>query len=220
MDCLYLNILNVPYIDPTFDRCAAALEWLSGADLRGCEQFYVPCASAAIHLLCRVDQKPELTYTTRALSDAYYQTEANKGLTQKFAEGLSMRVRSSRCIDGMVTETIPYALWMLSAGEGSSALCRPASSLEILNKAEQRAFRSHMITLHTLGLTYVVATEDDQGAYSSPKNRNTQSIRMVLEPPIDRLLQFHQLNVRPSDQRKEIPPAVSVFMWTSLNTQS
>lgn len=211
-----MNLLNVSYIDPTFDRCAAALEWLSGADLRSIQQYYVPCASAALHLLCRVEQKPDLIYTTRALSDAHYQTEANRGLTHKFAEGFSAQVRSSRCTDVIVQETVPYVLWMLSAGEGSSALVRPASSVEILNQSERKAFQSHTATLCTLGLTYVAATEDDQvNGRFSPRNRGPQTINMVLEPPIDRLVHFQQLCVRLSDRRKEIPPAVSHFNFSS-----
>lgn len=194
--------MNVSYIDPTFDRCAAALEWLSGADLRSIQQVYVPCASAAVHLLCRVEKKPDLTYTTRALSDAAYQTETNRGLTHKFAEGLPPHIRNSRCSDVIAKETIPYALWMLSAGDGTSALCRPASSTEILNKAEKQAFRSHTQTLHTLGLTYVASTDEDQFVGGG---RPTPTVQMVLEPPIDRIVQFRQLRTRPSDQRKEIP---------------
>jgi len=212
MDCLYLNILNVSYIDPTFDRCAAALQWLSGADLRGMQKMYVPCAAAALHLLCRVEQKPDLTYTTRALTDVNYQREANMGLATKFAEGLSAKYRGSRSLNVIVRDTIPYALWMLSAGEGSAALSRPASSVEILNKKEQQSFTTHVETLHALGLTYVAATEEFEGAEQafSPKNKHGGDMtHMILEPPIDRLVHFNYLNRRPENRREPIPSAVS-----------
>lgn len=208
LDCLYLNLLNVSYIDPTFDRCSSAMEWLSGADLYRASartRQQVSCAAAAVHLLCRVEQSPDLTYTTRALSDAHYQHEANIGLKQKFADGLSVKVRSSRGCDVMATETIPYALWMLSAGEGSSALTRPASSVEILNKFEQMSFFLHAETLRNLGLTYkAVADDEDKSTVRSPYRKEARSNKMVLEPPIDRFVQFQDLHV----PRKEIPPAV------------
>ena len=217
LDCLYLNILNVSYIDPTFDRCAAALQWLSGADHRGVQERYVPCAAAALHLLCRVEQKPELTYTTRSITDNRYQMEANKGLTHKFAEGLAAQFRGSRSSDIMAKDTIPYALWMLSAGEGSSALARPASSVEILKKRELQSFESHVATLHSLGLTYVVATEDFEGAYSPKNHQMGQTTQMILEPPIDRLVQYQCLNRRHEHRRQDIPSAVSnLFVPRSL----
>ena len=77
LDTMYLNMFNVSYIDPTFDRCAAALQWLSIADNRSFQHVFTPCVAAAVHLLCRVEHKPELTYTTRELTDNRYQLEAN-----------------------------------------------------------------------------------------------------------------------------------------------
>ena len=204
--------MNVSYIDPTFDRCAAAMQWLSGADTRGSQARYVPCAAAALHLLCRVEQKPDLTYTTRSITDNRYQMEANKGLTLKFAEGLAAQFRGSRSSDIMARDTIPYAVWMLSAGEGSGALVRPASSVEVLKKQELHSFESHVATLHSLGLTYVAATEDFEGAYQahSPKNNQVgQTIQMILEPPIDRLVQYQLIRRAHEHRRQDIPPAVS-----------
>lgn len=191
------------YIDPTFDRCSAALQWLSGADNKSIQHFYVPCAAAALHLLCRVEQKPELTYSTRELMDNRYRLEANLGLTHKFAEGLSPQYRGSRTSDAIVKEMVPYALWMLSAGDGSSALSRPASSVEILKQRELESFVKHSDTLRTLGLTYVASTHDDN------QNNNDGETHMILDPPIHRLVYYQYLNRRPEAGRKPIPSPVS-----------
>lgn len=59
LDCLFLNVHRVSYVDPTLDRAAAALEWLSGADtyrstgaeLTGLQRFHMPPAAAAVHLV-------------------------------------------------------------------------------------------------------------------------------------------------------------------------
>lgn len=138
--------------------------------------------------------------------------EANKGLTLKFAEGLASQFRGSRSTDIMVKDTIPYAMWMLSAGEGSGALLRPASSVEVLKKRELRSFESHVATLHSLGLTYVAATEDFEGTQQvhTPKNKQGgQTIQMILEPPIDRLVQYQFLRLSHEHRRQNIPAAVS-----------
>jgi chromosome transmission fidelity protein 18 len=173
------------------------------------QHFYVPCAAAAVHLLCRVEQKPDLTYTTRELMDNRYRLEANLGLTQKFAEGLSPQYRGSRALDSIVKEMVPYALWMLSAGDGTSALSRPASSVEILKKRELESFVKHSETLRSLGLTYVASTHDDH------RNNNGDETHMVLDPPIHRLVYFQSLNRGPEAWRKPIPSPVSLFGTTS-----
>jgi len=204
-----MNILRVSYIDPTFDRCAAAHEWLSSSDVyrtsHALERLHIPSSAAAVHFLCRVEQRPDLTYTTRYLSDGRYQQEANFALTQKFVEGLSPQARGSRCVNLLATETIPYALWILSAGEGSSSLDRAASSMDILSKGERRSLDMHVSTLQSLGLTYVAAVEEnarkDYGA-------STLAMNIRLEPPIERLVQFVDLNLSKEQKRHEIPPAV------------
>ena len=216
LDCLYLNINNVSYMDPSFDRCAAALEWLSSADEFGIPQqlLYVPCTSAALHLLCRVEKMPELTYTTRELVDIRYQQEANLGLTQKFSEGLSAQsYRGSRTATALVKEMVPYALWMLSAGEGSQALSRPVSSVDILNTREHESFVKHVETLRSLGLTYVAtAAREDVGSISANGNDNVKT--MILEPPIHRLIHYQHLGKKmgsySTPARKQIPSSVSV----------
>lgn len=234
LDSLFINILRVSYIDPTLDRCAAAHEWMSSSDMyrshntntndtgamHAMESMHIPPAAAAIHLLCRVEhQRQDLTFTTREFFDARYQQEANASLIQKFAEGFTPKARSSRngaggSADLTVTE-IPYILWILSAGEGPSALDRNTSAYDLLKK-EKQAFDDHVNVLVSLGMTYTLA-QDDAGGESGrgTNNRNINyreaatSAILRLEPPIDNLIQYMDLNV--SENRREVAPAVSSF---------
>jgi len=217
-----MNVLRVSYIDPTLDRCSAAHEWLSSSDLYRSrtstastdsgaiyvmESMHVPSAAAAIHLLCRVEQRPDLTFTSRDLLDARYSQESNQSLVQKFFDGVSPEARSSRRGSQMVTETIPYTLWVLSAGVGSSALDRGASAFDLLNQGEVVSFNDHVAVLSSLGLSYVVSHED--GEYHATSYRASFVIR--LEPPLHRLVQIVDLNL-PADQiRREVAPAVSYY---------
>jgi chromosome transmission fidelity protein 18 len=224
LNALFMNILRVSYIDPTLDRCAAAHEWLSGADIYrshklslhdqmaqySMQRLHIPSAAAAVHLLCRVELKPDLTFSTRELSDIYYQSEANLGLVQKFADGIPPSARSTRCVQVLSTETIPLSLWILSAGDGSGSLNRAASSIEILTKPQKVSFDAHVAALGSLGLTYVVDHEAQvrPGNDSALAEHVTTKVR--LEPPIERLVQYVHLRVPGHCERKEIPPAVSI----------
>jgi len=176
------------------------------------EALHIPSASAAIHLLCRVEQRPDLTYSTRDLSDARFQREANYALAQKFVEGLSPHARGAKCVNVLATETIPYALWILSSGEGSSSLNRAVTSFEILNKQEAVSFNVHVATLRSLGLTYRV----DEG--SAFERSAVNAAKIVLEPPIDRLIKFVDLDLSTKQMRQEIPPAVSLSTRMSYRT--
>jgi chromosome transmission fidelity protein 18 len=193
------------------DRCAAAHEWMSSSDLyRGgehvAESLHIPPASAALHLFCRVEQRQDLTYSTRELSDARYQREANHALVHKFAEGLSPHMLSGgRGSHLLSTETIPYTLWVLSAGEGSSALTRGVTSLELLSKGEQISFHKHVATLRALGLSYVSAEDDES------KGQPARKIRF--EPPVEQLVRFTDLVV----ERREIPPAVRQLVFVCFH---
>jgi chromosome transmission fidelity protein 18 len=183
LDCLFLNILQVPYTDPTLDRCACVLEWISSSDTPSYAMaaVHIPAATGVAHVLCRVEQKQNLVYSLRELSDVRYQQEASQALVQK-------------CVDRSWQATlIPYILWILSAGEGSSALQKAATSVELLSKDEKRAFDAHVATLVSLGLTYVV---DEDTFDNSPTMR--------LEPPIDKLTQYMDLG----STRLEISQAV------------
>ena len=201
LDSLFINIPRVSYIDPTFDRCAAACEWLSSSDLYRAhggsssmknaadmyvmESLHIPVAAGATHLLCRVEQKQDLVFTMREMLDLKYLRESNLALVQKFVDGLSTEVGGSRCLWQVGSELIPFVLWILSAGEGSSALQRAATSVELFNKGERKAFDAHVATLRDLGLSYVVA----QGAENAKEGRNAV-LSMVLEPPISKLAHF------------------------------
>ncbi len=219
LDGMFMNVMRVSYIDPTLDRCAAAHEWMSGADMfrswrmissdggYSMQSWHIPSSAAAIHLMCRVETRSDLTFSTRELSDLFYQHEANAGLAQRFLEGCSIRARTNMRMSCLVTETIPYALWMLSAGEGSCSLNRPASSIERLSASELHAFHSHVSTLLSLGLKYVSADEStsDSMAFKSP----AATVQLRLDPPIDKLICFSDLNVSPYEERKPIPASVS-----------
>lgn len=218
-----MNILRVSYIDPTLDRCAAAHEWMSSSDtyrspasigsasFHTMEAWHIPPAAAAIHLLCRVEQRPDLTFTTREFFDARYQQEANQSLLQKFHDGLTPMARSSRSAwPDLVTTEIPYILWILSAGDGSSALDRGTSSYDLLNK-EKGSFNNHAGVLVSLGLTYVTSHDDNEGGRSKSKNNNSYRLlnsTIQLEPPIDRLVQFVDLHLSNDQRRREVAPTV------------
>ena len=225
-----MNVLRVSYIDPTFDRCSAAHEWLSSSDIYrsqntsvasnnggakyAMEGLHIPAAAAAVHFLCRVEQRPDLTFSTRDMVDVQYQQEANYALTQKFVEGLSPQAGGSRCVNLLATETIPYALWVLSAGEGSGSLNRAASSLDILTKGERLSLDMHVATLRSLGLTYVAAEEEHRKEYGAP----SLAMNIRLEPPIERFVQFTDLSMSRQQKRQEIPPAVSTCSYVSFAT--
>jgi chromosome transmission fidelity protein 18 len=219
---VFTNLPQVSYVDPSLERCTLAHEWLSGADIfrsnktsaasnntmehHSMQRHHMPSAAGAIHLLCRVETRTNLTFSTRQLADARYQLESNTSLAQKFVEGLSPKARVSADTGRVATETIPYSLWMLSAGVGSGSLRRTVSSLEVLSKNERAAFDAHVSLLRSLGLTYVAREDAAQRAYSE-KGLNTA---MRLEPQIDRLVRFQDLNLSPGQFRKSIPSAVSM----------
>jgi chromosome transmission fidelity protein 18 len=232
---LYVNLLRVSFIDPSLDRCFAALEWMSSADVYrsskqlsspdgySLEAMHTPTAAAAVHVLCRVEQTQDLTFSIRELTDSQYQMEAYTALMQRFMHGVCLRAKSTRIgSHPTATETIPYALWILSAGEGSAGLLRNVTSQELLSKGECRAFEHHAAILRGLGLRYV-AMQDDVLQGRGYNNCKYTIPRAGLDPPIDRLIQFNDL----SNDRMEIsltvrispkifvtfPPAYFSFSW-------
>ncbi|KAL3810309.1 hypothetical protein ACHAXA_006536 [Cyclostephanos tholiformis] len=100
LECLWMTVNRVSYVDPTFDRCCGALEWLSGADTyrshrsnvamnngaehQSMQKYYIPTGAAAVHLLCCVETRPDLTFSTRPLSNCHYQNQANVSLVHRF----------------------------------------------------------------------------------------------------------------------------------------
>lgn len=218
LDCLFMNLQRVSFIDPSFDRCSAVLEWMSSTDcyrsnkqLSSPDGYYVeashtPAVAAATHILCRVEQPQDLIYSIRDLTDSQYQMESNKALIQKFLDGFCLRAKSARTsLFQVSTEIVPNTLWILSAGEGSSALNRSVTSIDLLSKSEKDAFQHHAATLQSLGLKHVsIVNEND---------RNRQICQLSsrplvgLDPPIDRLVQFVDI----SNIRLDIPSAVSTL---------
>ncbi|KAL3911883.1 MAG: hypothetical protein SGARI_001427 [Bacillariaceae sp.] len=214
INALFMNVLKVSYIDPAFDRCSAAHELLSGADLRSgagysMQRLNTPPIAAGIHLLCRVEVKPRLTFSTRELSDSQYQQEANQSLVQKFSEGLPVKSSNFKCRDLLAKELVPMVLWVLSAGAGVSSLSRPASSIDLLSKAEREFADYHVAILRSLGLTYIQDAERE--AMNAGKSHyRSDAIAMKLEPPIHRLVQYrgswNQI------RRKQIPANMKVLL--------
>ncbi len=217
LDGLFLNLLNVSYIDPTLDRCWTAHEWLSSVDVyrsqksplasnnyaehRAIQSFHIPSAAAAVHVLCRVETNPTLTFSLRPLLDSVYQHESNNGLINKFFDGLNPKSRSGVSSSGFTSEILPFCLRLLSAGVGNGALDRAVSSIDILTKEEKATFNAHVEMLRALGLTYK-KVEDGQPDANSMSNE----IEMRFEPEIDRVFQFQGL--KKSVTQRNIPPAV------------
>lgn len=172
---MLLNILQVPYTDPTMDRCAGAHEYLSSASVRS---YSFGVAAGAVHVLCRVEKRPELQVSTRSLLNLQYQREANALLAQKIP-----------------IDTLSHLLWILSAGKGRGALDRSTTSLDVLSHAERQAFEHHVGVLQSLGLSYVVRAEGHH-------------LEAQLEPPVDQLVVFSGLSnerhvIPPSVRKKE-----------------
>ncbi len=215
-----MNIMNVSYIDPTLDKCWTAHEWLSSVDIyrssktsvafnntsehHSMQKCHIPSAAGAIHLLCRVETRPDLSFSLRPLLDLFYQTEANNGLIDKFLEGLPPKVRSSAHRNHFVADVLPYLLTLLSAGSGRASLTRPVSSIDILTKEEKEAFLVHVDVLQSLGLTYV--KESDQGEF----NQGDSGLKMRLEPEINKISEFQGME----SSRGAVPPVVSSICRT------
>lgn len=222
LDCLFMNVNRVGYVDPTLDRCAAAFDWLSGADMyrsqkssvamnnnaehHSMQKYYMPSAAAAIHLLCCIETRPDLTFSTRELSDLHYQSQANISLIHRFVEGFSPKARSGLGggTDVVVSDVVPYGLWLLSAGDGKYSLSKPVSSVDILSSEEKVAFSSHVATLRALGLTYM---KDDR-AYNDFKPNNAPAENVRLEPDIDKLVKFEHVEGGYAVTRKRVPPVL------------
>ena len=45
----------------------------NGAEHQSMQKYHIPTAAAAVHLLCSVQTRPDLTFSTRPLSDCQYQ---------------------------------------------------------------------------------------------------------------------------------------------------
>ena len=222
LDGLFLNLMNVSFIDPTLEKCWTAHEWLSCVDVyrshkttvastnhaehRTIQKYHIPSAAAAIHLLCRVETNPELTFSLRPLLDTVFQVEANGGLINKFLEGLSPKSRSGITKQGFTFEVMPFCLSLLSPGAGIGALNRAVSSIDILTKEERESFYAHVNMLRTLGLTYKKVDDgQNQGMHQSIETE------MRLEPEIDKILQFQDLNTF-NQRKKDIPHAVRSYI--------
>ena len=226
LDSLFLNIMRVSYVDPTLDKCWSAHEWLSSSDIfrstktsvasnnlseyRMMQKWHIPNAAAAIHILCRVETRPDLTLSMRDLNDAIYQLEANSGLLDKFLDGLSPSTKSGVSKNHFVSDVLPYCLWLLSAGGGSGSLTRQVSSFDILTQEEKVSFDAHVKMLAALGLTYVKDNDGEDHRLDFPPSRHS---KFRLEPEIDKISNFRNLpKMRPS-----VPPLLKELLAHASN---
>jgi len=215
IDCLFTNLNQISFVDPTLDRSVVAHEWLSGADIyrsqkisvaslnhaehNAMQRYHLPSTAAAIHLLCRVETRVGLTFSNKAMFENFYNREANSSLVNKFVEGLSPMARSNLSSENAASEIIPYALWLLAAGTTSSSFFRPVSSIAILNREERLAFASHVTTLRAFGITYVAESNPDSLI------PDAISVEMRMEPAIDSLSKYSGLKVPEDQQRRKVP---------------
>jgi len=209
VNALFMNVLRVSYIDPAFDRCSAAHELLSFAATAHHQQS-VSVVTAGIHLLCRVEVKPNLTFSSRELADMRYQRDSNLGLVQKFCEGLPAKAKNLKCNALLAEELIPMVAWVLSAGDGAASLSRAASSIDILTNKEQDAAKKHVEALCGLGLTYTVDREQEKQRAGSSYLVGPSEMHM--EPPIHRLVEYTSLCHPGGLCRKEIPPKMKELL--------
>jgi chromosome transmission fidelity protein 18 len=209
VNALFMNVLRVSYIDPAFDRCSAAHELLSFAATAHHQQS-VSVVTAGIHLLCRVEVKPNLTFSSRELADMRYRRESNLGLVQKFCEGLPAKAKNLKCNSLLAEELIPMVAWVLSAGNGAASLSRAASSIDILTNKEQDAAKNHVEALCGLGLTYTVDREQEKQRAGSSYQVGPSEMHM--EPPIHRLVEYTSLCHPGGLCRQEIPPTMKELL--------
>lgn len=198
LDSLFMNLMNVSFVDPTMERCVLVHEWLSGVDHQFANQRLLqPVAIGATHLLCRIDSRVShhLNFSTRQISNMTYQSESNRGILNKFQDGLSPYCKMSSQL--LTIEALPFALWMLSAG---TSLNRHVSSIDLLTTKEREALKSHVSTLRSLGITYVTSETSEGSAEQA----------MRLEPEIDMVVQLEGYQVPPENIRRRIPTVVSV----------
>lgn len=206
INSLFVNLPKISYIDPTFDRAAAAHEWLSFSDfMRGekhsshdtsihysTQKLNAPSAAGAIHLLCGVETRPNLVLSTRELSESYYQHEANQGLLQNFSGTFSPHSRHLKGSTSLANEIIPFLLHILSC---NPFLAKPSSTIDMLSRQEREAVEGHVSILKALKLTYIV--DDVAKAETIEKyTRDAPKIRMRLDPPLARLTRYADIKQR------------------------
>jgi chromosome transmission fidelity protein 18 len=217
LDLLFLNAINVSFIDPTFDRCSAMYEWMSQADTFRCntsvsaltnssmhygmQSRYLPVSAGVLHCLCRVEQRQELMFSDREFTDLRFQKEANVALAYQLAEGMSPLCKTARSTSTIGIETASYIMWILSAGNGKDSLDRSVSSHHLLKDGEKEAFLNHAEVLRSLGLSYKANAWDNM----SRTNGNQPSM-LRLEPPMGRFTVYKEGTTY---RRRPIPDTVS-----------
>lgn len=207
------------------DRCAEAHEWLSCGDMyrshrshaaqhdvaqvQSLQRNFIPLVAAVLHFFCRIETKPKLIFTLKDLSNCWFKSQANFVLLSKFFEGLSPKVKCNMSYMNSVQDTIPFVLWLLSAGAGEFSLIRPVSSVELLRPNELIKFQNHVHLIRSLGLTYIRDAPLDSNQ-AIPAN-------MVLEPGIDTLATFDDLNIA---KKHELPCVMKELLAHNANLET
>lgn len=211
-----------------FDRCWSAFEWLSYSDIIrsfktqlamtnnvehfSVQNFHIPTSACAIHYLCRIEKRPILNFSSREMLEAAYQFEVHVGLIGKFVDGLTPSLQSLLMGTNLITDLIPFVLWLLSAGEGSSGLYRAVSNVDMLMKSERVTFERHCEILRSLGLNYVKDDVFDRG-------RSLNVVNYSLSPDISEVMKFKYMPRANVSHRNELPTAVRIFLLLYDNIQ-
>jgi len=211
LDCLFTNLMNPSYVDPTMERCCLAHEWLSSVDdpflINSSSQYFLqPLAAGAVHILCRAETNvQQLTFSSHEMSHVFHCRESNRGIINKFLLGLPpcSKMMSYQLA---VIEIVPFALWVLSAG---NSLNRPVSSLDLLTNKEKVAFEAHVSTLRALGLTYITSSDS-----------LVSSQEMQLEPEIDCLVKLKGCNLAPENCRRWVPSVLRELLAHKVHVEN
>jgi len=158
---------------------------------------HVPSTAMTIHLLCRIETRPELQLSNKEMFNAKFKMEAHHSLMRRFRSisklGLSTEV--------LTREFLSYILWTLSCGAGKQSLSRTVTSTDMLTRDEKLAFASHLARLRSMGLTYV----PDSTSISTISGTR----RMRLDPEIDSLVIYKDLV---ATRRNPIPDLLKVLL--------
>uniref|UniRef100_A0A7S1B434 AAA+ ATPase domain-containing protein n=1 Tax=Corethron hystrix TaxID=216773 RepID=A0A7S1B434_9STRA len=233
LDLLHLNLHGAAgegAVDPSMEKRAAACDWLSDAAWatnrggNGCDIARV--TACAVGCLLRSDRlstasEAQWIYSTRPLAEVRYRHSQREGILRSFQTG---RPGWSSCWDkrSTVTEVVPYALWALASGKrggGRKTLNRPATSLALLNNDERAAMADHVNRMQGLGLQYVRAEleQEDSGGWNNNFGDNKREMR--LEPEIEMLVAFKELDDVKKMNRDDIPFVLKELIVQSLKVE-
>lgn len=150
IDSLFGNLLQIPYIDPTMDRCATIHEWISSSD--HIQAKHVPAVAGVAQVLCRVQN-------LRSNIDFYPQPVLDSVILANFAHDNLYRYRET------ASWIAPYLTWILSP---------PISLLRgSLPKADQPMVERLATLLCQMNLQYQKGSEENSTKLEPPIDRIT-----------------------------------------------